>query len=131
ARTARGAIDERIAVAAIVRVEQLGETRVARRGIRRDVDRGIGLEDARGNAKIRVAPRRDGTPDNRLDPRERWSGAGELVLESYEGLAIAFNLHFDTTAVVGHESTQIQPGGEGVDERPEANALHDARDFDG
>jgi hypothetical protein len=51
------------------------------------------------------------------------------VLESYEGLAIAFNLHFDTTAVVGHESTQIQPGGEGVDERPEADALHDADDL--
>jgi hypothetical protein len=43
----------------------------------------------------------------------------------------AFDFDFHAPTMVGDESAQVQPGRQAVNERPEADALHDAADVDG
>ncbi len=62
---------------------------------------------------------------NRFDDGQRRGLMGERGQEVVEIRCVAFDLDDRAGAVVAHRAGQGVRGGAGVDERPEADALHD------
>jgi hypothetical protein len=126
-RAALGAVDERVAVTAVGRVEELAQALVAGRDVGGDqgaaagggarLDRELGL--AAGGARFR---------SDRLDAGERRGVAAQRGREGVERGRLPFRLDDDARAVVQHEAAEPVRAGEPVDEGTEAHSLDDPQD---
>jgi hypothetical protein len=123
ARPAVGAVDERVAVAAVGGVEELGEAGVAGRGV--GSDRGVGAPaDARADAEPRLARVGDRLAGHRFDRRERRRVAVQPREEVVDRLALDLDEHAER--VVEDEAREVELGRQPVHERAEADALHNS-----
>ncbi len=126
ARPAVGAVDERVAVAAVVRVEQFAAARLAEGDVGHHdgarMVRDLALVDGEFGQPGRVEPRAfdalNGGP-RRTFPLE---GDAEVV----ELRPLAFHLDDDAVRGVVHPAAQLPFVGEAVDEGAEAHPLHRA-----
>src|SRR2546426_1412146 len=128
-RAARGAVDERIAVP-VRGIEQLGETRVARCDGGADEDVGSFADAAWIDPEADVASRQQRPRRDRIDARERRRTGGQRAFEPLERVAIGFDFGDDTRGT-GHETAEVEAGGEPVDERAKTDALNDPVDGNG
>ena len=116
------AVDERVAVAPVGRIEELAHAVVAGGDVGRDqggTGRGGALGDREGGL---TATRNDGL-GHLVDPRQRRSLLLERQAEAVEGTRVAFRLDDDAHPVVQHEAPKPVAAGEAVDERTKADAL--------
>ena len=118
--------DERIEVAAVGRIEQLGEARLADRHVGRD--RGPRRTVLLAVADDEIALARNERPRlgfDAVDPRERRRLRDEVV---DEGIDVA--LHFDQHAilVVQGKASEIVAHRQPPDMRAEADSLHETAD---
>ena len=121
------AVDERVAVAAVGRVEQLGEAGVAGRGVGRHAC-GRRSAAARGDREASLTGRREIAGGHRLHAREgRRLGrqASEEPLH-VAGVALDFDRH--AARVVEDEARESELGCEAMDVGPEADTLNDPVD---
>ncbi len=123
---ALGAVDERVPVAAVGRIEELAQALVAGGDIGRDQCR-AGCGGALGDREGGLAPTRDDGLGHLLDMRQRRSLALEREAEVVKGARVALRLDDDTRPVVQHEAAEPVAAGEAVDERTEADALDYSR----
>ena len=127
ARAAVRAVDERIAVAAIGRVEELAQAVVAGRGVR-------GHERRPPSARVRAEHDREpgleaGRAGGRVDARhtrERRRLGRDRRDERGERARLALGLDDDAVGVVEHEPGDAVAVGQPVHEGTEADALDDA-----
>ena len=126
ARPAVGAVDERVAVAAVGRVEQLGEARGAGRGVGRDHGGGLATGGAAEDREALVGTGLDRhvLGDHALDLGERRRLRGQPRDEGVHHRLGALDLDQHAVLVVEHVPAQAQLGREPVHVGPEAHALH-------
>ena len=128
-----GAVDERVAVAAVGGVEQLAQARRAGRGVGRDLAR-------RARPAARCC-RRSRSPARRAAARPRCStpsitaasggaSAGSRASSASIAAGVALDLDHRAALVVAHEPVEPQLARQPVHVRPEADALDDALDPD-
>jgi hypothetical protein len=124
---ARGTVEERVPEAAVARIEELAQTRLAGGDVgRQDGAVALGGRVARGDSKVPVTlggPRRSA---HLVDPGEGRRVARELLDESFEHVRLSLDLDEDVRRPVLHEAAQPEAMGETVHERAEAHALHGA-----
>ena len=129
--TAVRAVGERVAVAAVGRVVDLGQARRTGGGVDADRRRGRRRRGTGEDREARPLPR----PGSPAPPRcaTRASGGGSSTRSASQlahgGLG-ALDLEQHAGAVVLHPTVQAEPTGVAVHERSEAHALHRARDPD-
>src|SRR5436190_4274713 len=125
ARPALGAVDERIAVAAISWIEELAQTVRAGGDIGR-YEGTAGTDRAVGDDELPVAPGLLQHRAHGLDTGEGGRFVSERVHKTIEFLGAAFRLHDHALAVVEDEAGQAAAFGQAVHEGPKTHALHDA-----
>src|SRR5271167_2621572 len=116
-------------VAPIMRVEQFGDTVVADRDVGRNRCSPAGARLARHNPEFAAVRGVDGRGGNVPDadgvyPRERRGVGTEPMAELGHRRASSLNLDEYRARVVPDESGQAELAGNPVDERTEANPLH-------
>jgi hypothetical protein len=122
ARAALCAVDEWVAVAAVVGVEELGQAPIAGGDIGRD--RGSGcLPAALLDPEKRFAHNWDSLGGEHADPCERRRVVAERARELVEAHRFPLDLDDDPPAVIEDVPAKIQPRCEAVHERPEPDAL--------
>ena len=124
ARPALRAVDERVAVAAVRRVEELVQAVVAGRDVGRDEGRPPGRA-ARRDREPGFASRGERLDDDGIDPGKGRRLEAECGAERVELVPVAFGLYYDAFAVVQHEPAERVPPCDPVHERAEADALND------
>ena len=127
-RAAVGAVDERIAVAAVRRVEQLGQAVRAGRGVGRDQRLGLARAGAGSDLEAGLAPRPSSFGRDALDRGQRRRLGGQALEEARDRLRRPLHLEQDAALVVEDEAAEAQLGGEPVDVGPEPDPLHRALD---
>src|SRR5271167_279354 len=85
ARSAVGAIDERIAIAPVIRVEQFAQAVRTYRNIRRNQRMDFLSLVAMNNAEVLIAITRYLVDGQARDPRQRWSFGGQVLNEILNG----------------------------------------------
>ena len=130
ARPAVGAVGERVAVAAVGLVPQLGQAVGAGGRVGRDQRLALPARPAGHDREPLLPHRRHGPGGDPLDDGQR----RRLGLQGPEELGhravVPLDLDEDAPGVVADEAGEVEPGGEAVDERPEADALNDPLDAD-
>ena len=130
ARAAVGAIGERVTVAAVMRIEDLGEA-IRAGGDVREHQRGPGpVGIARTDRKARVADRVEPGGFEALDGAARRSFSFEAEQKRFQRRTGAFDFNEDALRRVVHPTGQPGPGGEPVNEWAEAHALDRTADRD-
>src|SRR5688500_17956552 len=110
-----GAVEEGIAPAAILRIEQFGETGVADAGVRTDGGAGAAAQDA--CADLEAGFSRIGRHRAHLDPLDPGEGWRLLIEGLQEARAIAaLDLQQDPIAIIEHPACEAEASGETVDE---------------
>jgi hypothetical protein len=130
ARAAIGAVDERIPVPAVRRVEELLQACVARCGVRRDRRCRLGTVLGRDDRKARFATRSHVLDDHLLDCGQRRSVGAKSSHELLDGEPRALELRDHPVTVVAHGSREPQPGGQREDVGAKSDSLHDSGDPD-
>ena len=129
ARAAGGAVDKRMEVAAVRRVEEFFAAFVAGGDVGGDEDVAA-LAGAFNDGKVCVGL--GGVEGLGVDLEDGGAGRGLLGEGGVEGGAVgcfALGEDFDVGAFVGDAALDVVAGGEAVDKGAEANALDDAVDF--
>jgi hypothetical protein len=129
ARPAVGAVDERIAVAAIGGVPQLGQAVGAGRGVGRDrrVLLAAGVA-ARDDLEAADPGRGELGRLDVLDPGQRRRLRAQPLEELVDRAPGSLHLEQDALAVVEHEAVELELVGQAVDVGPEADTLDGAGD---
>src|SRR6185437_11199998 len=123
------AVDERIAVTAIVRIEQLAEAGVARRDVGGQRRARRALDERAHDAK--AAPRRDlgrarQLPDvDGVDARARRALHRQSLDEARDLVGVAFELDPHALGVVAYAAAEAHRGGQAMHRRAKADALDD------
>jgi hypothetical protein len=130
ARAAVGAVGERVAVAAIRRVEDLPQAVFAGGDIRRYERPSPDALPAFLDPEALLAKRCERTPGDCLHDSERWGFFLYPAKEEVQPLGLALHLDVDSLDVVADQPGEPVPPRQGVDEGPEPHALHDAPDGD-
>ncbi len=127
-RTAVRAVRERIAIAAIRRVQQLSQALGAGRRVGRDQRQRLATGRRRGDPELRAT--RDGgvVADHALDVRQRGRLAHHAPGEGLDRVDGALDLQQHAPLVVQHPPAEAQLGCEPKDKRPEPDSLHRSRD---
>ena len=132
-RPAVGAICERVAIAPICRVEQLGEAVVARGDVWREEPFGGGdrfaLFDREAGPGFDLAVRL--ADFHRFDSSSRRRITGQPAREILDCPNRPCGLDHDLTGAIDDGAVQPELGRKPPHERPEADALDNAADFDG
>jgi hypothetical protein len=128
ARPAVGAVGERVAVAAVAGVGQVGQAVGAGGGVGRDQRAALAAAPAGDDLEAGRPGRRHGHGGDPLDHRQRRRLPLEAGAERLDRDLGALHLHEDAVRVVADQAGEPQPGGQAVDERPEADALHNPLD---
>ena len=124
ARTAIGAIQKRVAKAAIGGIEQLGQAVSAGGNVRRNKDCPRFFGVTRLDEELAITTSGTGFPGEMLNAGKRRRLIGERTEEIIERGGIAFDFDQHVADAVLHETGELQPRGEGEDEGPKADALH-------
>ncbi len=130
ARTAARAIGERIPIPPRRRVAGLRVARVARREVGGERGAGDAVDDARDDPEALHAHRRQLRDLDAGDVRGRWSVASEHRDEVAHHGSRSLDLEVHAVAPIGDPAREAALDRGAVDERPEADALHHARDVD-
>ena len=117
-------------MAPIGRVEELAQALGAGRHVRGDRHVPHSGEAARPDGEPPLSGCREGCPHQPLDPGKRGSVARQGFDEARDGPAVSLDLDHDAAGIVGDEAGQPEPGGDAVNERPEADSLDDTLDPD-
>ena len=124
------AIEEGIAVTAILRVPHLGQASGARGHVRRD-------EHSPADGSIAALDKKSVFAANRLtfpvqpgNPGERRRACGQLLEEGIETRFVPFDLDEDGAVLILDRAAQMQPGRQAMHERSEADTLHNAMNGD-
>ncbi len=128
-RTAIRAVEKRIAIAAIGRIEKLPNTLVASGDVRSDG----GASSIVAAFDDDKAPLFDGSEilsQERIDDRERRRLIPQRVLKGLDGFAQSLDLDEDTGRLVAHQPSQTEALRESVDEWTEADSLNHTPDQD-
>src|SRR4051812_29384328 len=128
-RPAIGAVDERIAVPAVCRIEQLAQAVVASAGVRRN-ERLARSFVARLDAELRFSSRLRLADGNLVEPGKDRSARAQLLDEAIERFPGSLHLDVDGAGPVSHASAKAEPGSDPVYERAEADALDHAGHID-
>ena len=123
-----GAVDERVAVAAVGGVEELFEAGVAHRAVGRHERVRRPAAGALEDAEAGRAAARDALVRDRLDRRERRRLARQALEEALDRRRVALDLEHDAALVVADEAVEPERLGEAEDVRPEPDALDRAVD---
>jgi hypothetical protein len=129
-RPAIRAVDERVAVAPIRRVEQLGEAVTAGGRVRRDQCVSFPAGVAGRDREARLLGRRERPHRDVFDHCQRWRLLDQSVAERVDIGGPALDLDVDAFHIVADESGEVQPRRQREHEGPEADALDDALDPD-
>ena len=124
------AVDVRIAIARVRRIEQLTQAAVAHRQIGRDGGGRLVLPAARPDHEAVQSARLGGIDIDGGDARRLGRLRAELAEEPFHPLVVALELDLDALAVVQHPAGQRVRARQPIDERPEADSLHHAADAD-
>ena len=124
ARAALRAVDERVAEAAVARVEELAQTVVAGGDVGGD-QRRPGSRGALGDRERGVPERRQRLADNRVYPRQRRRFLLQPGAEGFQTGRIPLGLDHNPVTVVQNEAAERVAAGERVDEGAEPDALDD------
>ncbi len=124
-RTAVSAVEKRIAIAPIRRIEQLGQARVARGDVRRDEDRARRIGVAGHDAESDIVCRGPRLPRHVFDPRQRGSRRFELRQKPIKRSGLPLDLDHHVPALVLDETDEAELDRQTVDKRPKADPLHD------
>src|SRR5919107_1077541 len=126
ARAAVRAIGERVTVTPVRGVQKLGQAIVAGCNVRRD--EGLTAESlpALLDTELYVPERRERLPEDGLDLGQGRGVLLEHARKVFELLRRALDLDADALSVVANHPREPVTARQGVDERPEANPLHDA-----
>jgi PAS domain S-box-containing protein len=122
-----GAVDERVPVAAVARIEQLAETIVTRRRVGRN-QRLAPSCLARSDPEVGVTERLDRSSLDRVDLGERRRVLDERLREAFDRRLVTFHLDQHAVAVVQDEAAEVIVAGDPIDEGAEAHPLHDSLD---
>ncbi len=129
-RAAVGAVDERVAIAPIGRVEQLAQAVGADAHIRRDGHKGgrviFGMDDLEAAKAARRLPGHA----QLIDARQGWGFGAQGVDKLIQHLPLTVDFDVDPGGGIAHPTGQPQARGQAIDERPETDALDDAADMD-
>jgi hypothetical protein len=128
AGTAVRAVDERVAVAAIGRIEQLGQAALAGGGVRRDRRRGRAAGGAGHDRELLLPEGRQLLAPDPLDPGKRRRLARQAHEEGVDRGRLSLELDRRAPHVVPDPPAQAKLAGQAVDERSEADALDRALD---
>jgi hypothetical protein len=120
------AVDERVAVAAVGRVEQLPKAVLAGRGVGRDLGVGGAPAGRLHDREAAFAARRHRLGSHELDHRQRRRLRGQPRHQRLDRLRRPLGLDHDSALVVAHEPGQAQPARQPMDVGPEPDALDDA-----
>jgi hypothetical protein len=129
ARSAIGAVGERIAIAAIGGVQDLGEAARACGDIREDQDRFLPFPLAVADLEASVAGRVQREGMKMMDAGAGRGFPGEALQEARQGVRGAFHLDEHPLGIIPDPPGQAQLGGQPVDVRTEPHALHGALDL--
>jgi hypothetical protein len=121
--TAIGAVDERIAIAPIRRIEKLFETIVTGRRVRRDQYTPLLFAAAADDAESLFALCWDDPAIHILYARERRRLLAQMREKTLQGWRLPLQLDGHARGVVQNESSQTVFHGESVDKRPEPDSL--------
>src|SRR5262249_1511190 len=130
-RATVGAIEERIAIASVGGIVQLGQAIRAGSNVRRDEDGAVVRALAGLNPKRGVTDHGKTLPAYFRDAGQRRPGHRHVAEELVERCGFAFDLDADTANAIAYEAVQVQARGQAVDERPKADALDNTMDRDG
>src|SRR5262249_1364914 len=123
------AVDVRIAEAAVVRIEELGQAGVADRQVRRYSCRRLVIRFARADGESRDGRALTCFNDDRGDARRGRRTGAERGHEGLDRRLAAFNVNPHAVVAVEHPPGDSVFTREPVDPRPKADALHDATDL--
>ena len=129
ARPAVRAVDERVAMTAVGRIEQLVEAGGAHRGVGRDAGAHHAVP-ALDDAETRRRRLRDRRRLDLRDARQRRRLAAQPLDQRGDRSLRAGHIDLHAIAVVEHAAIELQLGRQPVDERPEAHALHQSAHAD-
>ena len=129
-RAAIRAVGERVAVAAIPRIENFAQAIGAGRDVRENERGARAAFLARANAKFGKSSRLEESCFQALDESERRLFAVEPEQKFVEFCAVALDLDADALRGIQHPATQLQLAGEAVNAGAKSNALHRALDHD-
>ena len=125
-----GAVDERVTVAPVGRVQEFGPAIITQADVRGDQCGGSTILISQDDPENQVLPQ-GATPQLRC--RLFGQGRGldlQQVMEPGEGPLVPFYLKSNPGSIVPNETGQVAGGGGAVHERPEPDPLHDAPDPD-
>ena len=131
ARAAIGAVEKGIAIAAVLRIEQLAQTVGARRRVGGNAGAHLAAGFAGDDAEVFFSPWRNALGGSRESMRES-GGASACSRRRKDSTRSSRPLDFDGDAagIVADEAGEPLLRREPVDERPKADALHDAAHSD-
>jgi hypothetical protein len=128
ARPAVGAVDERVTVAAVARIEELGEAFLAGRHIGRDERGGLSGPLALRDPESRFAPRLQLLGGHPLNAGQGRRLGRQPLEEPIDSPAVSLHLEQHSSLVVEDVTAEVQGAGQPVDERPEPHSLDHALD---
>src|SRR5262245_36439575 len=121
-----GAVDERITVTPIVRVEKFSQAFIASCDVRRNRYDLLDCHTALDNTKVAVVGRKQiAAAFNRFDECERRRAGSQVANELFNRLSLAFHLYHNARRIIEHPASQDTPTGKRVDIRPKPHTLHD------
>ena len=123
-RSAVRAADERVPVAAVAGIGQLGQAVVAGGHVRRGEGAAGVVRDAVADHESAAAAKCHRLGVDLLHDGQRRRAGGQFAPELGEPVRRSLDFDDDAVAVVDHETGQFQPGGQHVHERAEPDALH-------
>ena len=125
-----GAVGERVTVAAVLGIKDLSEAILAGGDVRGDEGPAPHALPALLDPEVPPAQRRELTPGHRLH-HGHWRGVFfDPAHEEVQAFDVALDLDVYAFGVVADQPGEAVPARQGVDEGPEAHALHDAPDGD-
>ena len=130
ARATVGAVGERVSVAAVRGIQDLTQAVLAGGDVRGDECPPPGALPALLDPEIPLAQCRERTPRHGLDDRQRRGVSLDPAQKMVQAFGVALRLDVDAFGVVADQPGEPVPARQGVDEGPEAHALHDAPDRD-
>ena len=129
-RAAVGAVNKRIAIAAVLRIQQLPQTVGADGDIRGDEGVTAGLPQALYNRKIRKVLRRNFPHRHILDDGEGRRFPGQRLKKGLQRFLLPFQLHRDAGRGIADIPLQGMLPHQAVHKRAKAHPLDDSPDFD-
>ena len=130
ARTTIGAVDERVPVASIVRIEHFAQTVAAERAVGPD-RRGRATAATLKDSEARSVPLgRTFAQGHTVDAGKGWCVLAQAVRERFDVCHVALDFDSHASGIVANPPIERQVPCQPIDERSESDTLHDATYFE-